>query len=317
MSDQAQGQSELSTRERIGALLGTPQEQTPADPPEPSGADPVETEQPQQQAEPESEVPETDPTEGWQEIEVEGEKLLVPPKFAKGFMQERDYTQKRQADAEYRKAIEAREQGVVLRERALQALQPLYVQGQQVEAQIQAMNRLDWEALRQSDPLEYTTKRGDYSLLVQQRQMLAQNIERGLQHLGAQQQHLLAKAVNDATPVIKRSVPDWGTNEAGQRFMKYGQGIGMTPQEMMGVAATPWAVVALEKARKYDELQAGTAQLPKKIANASSPVAKPGAKPTALAAGEASYRKNQEAFRKSGGKDKDALKALIKAKLRG
>lgn len=316
MSDQGESQSQPSIKDRIGALL-TSQEQ-PAQPeaeveaPQQEAQEPAQAEAPEQVEAQEPEAEKATPDD-WVEIELEGEKLQVPPKWQKAFLQERDYTQKRQADADYRRTVEAREQGLQVREQALQALQPLYAQAQNIEATLQGYQRLDWDSLRVNDPLDYSTKRADYAALLQQRADLHRNIEQGHAYVNQKSQESLAAQVRAAEPLIRKAIPDWGPEKDAQ-LTRYAIDSGASPAEITGLAARPWAIPLLEKARKYDELQASKAQLPKRVQQLS-PVAKPGAKPTVANAEHALYRKNIEQFRKSGGKDKAALRAVIRAKL--
>jgi hypothetical protein len=316
MSDQGETQSP-SIRDRIGAFL-RPETQQPQEEPvaEVPQEEVVTGEEAPQVAEEAPEAPVADPTADWAEVEVDGEMLQVPPKFAKAFMQERDYTQKRQADAEYRKALEVREYATQVREQSMAQLQPLYAQAQIMEGAVQQWQRFDWEALRANDPLEYAAKRADYAALLQQRGDLHRHIEGAHQNLSQQNESALAQAIAASQPIIRKAIPDWGADK-DSAVTRYALEAGASPFELRQYVATrPWAVVALEKARKYDELQASKAQLPKQT-KPLSPVAKPGAKPTVQNVVAASYRKNQETFRKSGGKDKAALRALIKAKVTG
>ncbi len=261
---------------------------------------------------PQPEAQEATPDD-WVEVELDGEKMQVPPKWSKAFMQERDYTQKRQLDADRARVVEAREHGLQVREQALQALQPLYAQAQNIESTLQQAQRIDWEALRRDDPVEYSAKRADYAALMQQRNDLHQHINQGHNYIQQQAQQNLAQQIQAAAPLIKKAVPDWSA-EKDVKLTKLALEKGASPHELQNFVATrPWAIELLDAAHKWYELQASKAQLPKKAT--PSPVARPGAKPTHVSADAASYRKNTEAFRKSGGKDAKALRAMIKAKL--
>jgi hypothetical protein len=317
--DQASEQSQPSIRERIGNLLTPSQEQAPQEAPQVDVNDPeavATAEEPEIQEAPEQEVQATepDPTQDWSEVEVDGEKLQVPPKFAKAFMQERDYTQKRQADAELRRVTEIRAQSLQAQEQVFTQLQPLYLQASLIDQHIQRFARTDWESLRAQDPVEHSNQKADYNHLLLQRQELSQQIEQGRGYLNQTRQQAMAQAAQAALPIIKRAIPDWGAEKDSQ-LTKLALDHGASPEELQGLVARPWAVVLMEKARKYDELQAKRAQLPKTVEKLS-PVARPGAKPTHVSAETASYRKNQEQFRKSGGKDSQSLRALLKAHLR-
>src|SRR6185503_7379008 len=82
-----------SLEDRLGALMGVPE-----DPPEGEA-----------QAEPQEGQPEEVQAEAPAEtfdLEVDGEKFTLPKKLEKGFLQERDYTQKSMALADLRKSVE-------------------------------------------------------------------------------------------------------------------------------------------------------------------------------------------------------------------
>ena len=317
MSDQGVSQSEPSIRDRIGSMLASQEqpaqtEQVEAPQEEVAAPEQLPPELPPEEAPPQ-EAAEAAP-EDWVEVELEGEKLQVPPKWHKAFMQEKDYTQKRQADADRARIIEAREQGVQVREHALQALQPLYSQAHAMENAVQYFNKLDWDSLRVNDPVDFGVKRADYAALLQQRADLHKHIEQGHAFVSQQARESVAAQVRAAEPLIRKVVPDWGP-EKDQKLTRLALEKGASPHELQAFVATrPWAIELMDAAHKWYELQASKAQLPKRAQNLS-PVAKPGAKPTHVSQEAASYRKNQEQFRKSGGKDPVALRALIKAKL--
>lgn len=311
MSDQGESQS-LSIKDRIGAVLSPPQEQ--AEPPEQS---PVETEQPatenQEVESQEVQATEPDPTADWEEVELDGDKIVIPPKFRDAFLKNADYTQKTQTLAEQRRIVEQRAQSLQVQEQTLQHLQPLYAQGQMLEATIQQYQKLDWAAIQANDPVDYATKRADYAALTQQKQELLQHINQGQQYLNQQRQSAMAEAAKAAEPIIRKAIPDWGPDKDA-KLTHFALKNGATAEELRGLAIRPWAVVLMDMAMKYQDLQAKKAELPKQVKHLS-PVAKPGAKPSAMSADGASYRKNQEQLRKSGGKDPGALRALIRAKL--
>ncbi len=316
MSDQGVSQSEPSIKDRIGAVLASSEKPQPEpeveEAPQEAGDSPQEPEQQVPETpEPEAEAEQATPQD-WVEVELDGDTLQVPPKWQKAFLQEKDYTQKRQADADRARIVDAREKYLHAREQSLNALQPLYGQSMVLNQTIAQLERLDWDSLRANDPVEYSTKRADYAAFLQQRHSLQQNIEQGHAYMNQQSQAALGEQLRAAEPLIRKAIPDWGP-EKDQQLTHYAINHGAPESDLFGLAARPWAIAILDKARKYDELQASRAQLPKKAM--PSPVAKPGAKPTLVSSSSALYRKNVEQFRKSGGKDPASLRALIKAKL--
>ena len=311
--DQATEQSQPSIRERIAAVVSTKEPEVPQEAPvEAPEVETPEVEAPQV-AETPPEVPETDPTADWKEVELEGEKLQVPPKWEKAFLQEKDYTQKTQALADQRRLIDQREANLQAQEQTFQQLQPLYLQAHAMEQSIQQYQKIDWQAFYASDPVECNNKKADYALLLQQRQELFRHIEQGQSHLTQQRNAAMAQAAQAAMPIIKKAIPDWSAEKDAQ-LTKFALDAGATAEELTGLVARPWAVILLEQARKFQELQANKAQLPRKAG--LSPVAKPGAKQTVQSSEHALYRKNLEQFRKSGGKDSVSLKSAIAAKLK-
>ena len=306
MSDQ--GEQPVSIKDRIGAVLA------PEPPPQEAAPEPEqEAEQVEETPEPQ-EAPEATPDE-WVEIELEGEKLQVPPKFSKAFLQERDYTQKRQADAAYRNLVETRERQLQAREQAIGQLQPLYGQMHAINQSIEQYQRIDWETLKANDPLEHSAKRTDYLLALQQRNELGQYIEQGHGYVNQQSEAAIAEQIRAAEPLVRKAVPDFGP-EKDAKLTKLALDKGLTPYEIRAFVATrPGAVEILDAAHKWFELQAQKAQLPKK-AQTLSPVAKPGAKTTHVSSEAASYRKAQEDLKKSKGRDSNAIRTLLRAKLR-
>lgn len=311
MSDQAQGQSEQpSIKDQIGALLSPPEPEQTIE--QPVVEVPQEGEVPQT-AETQAEVPETDPTANWEEVEVNGVRVQVPPEVAKGVMQERDYTQKTQALADERRAVEANRQAVQIQQAAMAQVQPLVTAVMQIDQQMQAYQRIDWDTLRANDPLDYSTKRADYAALAQHRQEVTNRLNQAGAYFDQQAKIAIARAAAAAAPAIKRLVPDWSPEKVST-LEKYAVKEGYTPHELLQMSSRPHAVSTLEKARKWDELQAKTAQLPKKVSGLS-PVAKPGAR--AADPQQASFRTAIERVKTSGGKDKNAIRAAIAAKLKG
>src|SRR6185312_13074674 len=97
-----------SVEDRIANIFGAEPPKKQAVPQQaPVQEEPAQTEEPQAASEEQpSEEESAAPAEETFELEIDGEKFVLPKKLEKGFMQERDYTQKSQTLADQRRQIE-------------------------------------------------------------------------------------------------------------------------------------------------------------------------------------------------------------------
>jgi len=96
-----------------------------------------------------------------EEIEVTREELL------QGYQRQSDYTKKTQGISEERKAIEEERSNLSTEMQALYQQREQYQQalgqlGNQLLAGISRFQNVNWEQLKESDPIEYMTKRDEF-----------------------------------------------------------------------------------------------------------------------------------------------------------
>jgi len=194
-------------------------------------------------------------------VTVDGKTEHLPiEEVAKGYQRQADYTHKTMALATERKSFEGERQQVA-QERAqyAQLLTALQVQLQQPEP--------NWQALHDADPVEYLRQK-DIWRDRQDRAAAAQFELQRTQSLQAQEQQAkLYQAVNEGRQKLVELVPEWKDAKKWEAdrvgLLNYGKKLGFTDEEL-GQTYDPRAVIALHKARKYDELMANK---PKPVAN--------------------------------------------------
>lgn len=214
-------------------------------------------------------------------LEVDGKQItLTKAELAEAYkngLRQGDYTQKTMALAEQRKAAEA-EVHKAQQERNAYA-QNLQKMAAQLEGAIQQQQQIDWNALLDSDPVEFLKQKhlADQRQAAlqqnqQQQQLVAQQIqadqaEQLKTHLSTQQQELLAK------------LPEWKdeTKAKTERdaIKSYLATQGYEAKDI-GAISDHRAVILARKAMRYDEMMAKAQAAAKKVSNLPTRVERPG-----------------------------------------
>lgn len=181
-----------------------------------------------------------------------------------GYQRQADYTRKTQEVAERSKAIQAQEQSLEQMRSQYEASINMLAQ----EMQRYLPQEPDWEKLHQDDPINFPIiekQWRDYKTnlaAVQQEQFRVQ--QEATQKEMLQRQRI----VEEGTKYIFEKMPDWKDqgkwNEARSQLREYGQKVGYTEEEL-NAALDPRAILVLDKARRWDALQANRPQ-PQKAA---------------------------------------------------
>jgi hypothetical protein len=264
--------NEYSAAEALGDFLEPPkQEETPQ--PDTELDTPA-------KAEPEAEPVEAQEADDGVEIEVDGKPVkLTKAELAeavKGQMRQADYTKKTMEVAEQRKEAQAEKaQALAQREQYATALQQ---QAAVLQAALGEQQKTDWNALLDSDPVEYLKQRNLFEqrqaalgqsvqqlqVIDQQRQAEAQ--ENRSRFLSQQQDELLAK------------LPEWkdeGKAKAEKEALsKYLKDFGYSKDEVDGVADHR-AVLMARKAMLYDQMVSKAQATAKKVQNLPQRVERP------------------------------------------
>lgn len=199
-------------------------------------------------------------------VVVDGKEQKVTLQEAlAGYQRQSDYTRKTQEVAERSKAIQAEQQQIAQMRSQYESSINLLAQ----EMQRYLPQEPDWEKLHQDDPINFPIiekQWRDYKAnlaAVQQEQFRIQqeNSQKEIQ----QRQRL----VEEGMKFILDKMPEWKDqgkwNESRGQLREYGKQVGYSEEEL-NAAIDPRAILILEKARRWDALQANRPQPQKAVA---------------------------------------------------
>ena len=221
-----------SVTEAQEALLSLlePEEETPeteeAQPTEEEESQPVEEdesfeeeseeEEEAEEAEEESEEPEGEEEEELYAVTVNGEEVAVSlDELLSGYSRQSDYTRKTQEIATDRKEMEALQQQYNSEVAKIQQERQQYMdtltniisnQGGELEK----FANVDWDSLRESDPIEYVTTREQYREAQERIQGLQQEQARAAQTQQAQMKQAQHEMLQVEKGKLVEALPEWG-----------------------------------------------------------------------------------------------------------
>jgi len=262
-----------SVREAQEALLGMmePEEETPeteeAQPTEEEESQPVEEDE---SLEEESEEPEdSEETDSRAEegedlyaVTINGEEHTIPlDELLKGYSRHSDYTRKTQELSEHRRQIEAHHQQWSAEVQQIQTERQQYVTALQnvVENSVGTLDQfatVDWEALKNDNPLEYITKRDEFRETqdnVRQAQFQQQQAHAAHQQ---ESQRTHQRVLQEEHGRLVESLPEWKEAETrkklGSEIKAYALTQGYTSEEI-GSLVDHRSLMTLYKAMKFDK----------------------------------------------------------------
>lgn len=199
-----------------------------------------------------SDEPEEDDSE---EIEIEGKSYKVPKELKDMVLMHKDYTQKTQAVAEQRRAVDERAQALESRERIMAQTFDKAVEFRDVQNRLSQYEQIDWQGLAEQDPAQATRLNIAYQQLQREAQAkwnaLQQANSQAEQLTQQQRQQQLAQAEQD----LKARLPNFGPQLAEKIVTTAKDSYGFTPQELEGLTDARHVHV-LHDAMKWRELQA-------------------------------------------------------------
>lgn len=253
------------------------QRETPAEPEEqPPEADETATDD-DPNAEGDNADSDADTDAALETIELEGISLEVTKEQAevlqKAALRQADYSRKmNEVSAKEKAAVQRLEQAERLAggvEKYAEAMASIRVIDQQIK-QFEAVN---WQQLRQDDPAQYAALATDMQTL----RLSKQQAEQAAQGIGStieqERQAGFAQERQAMTQALQKEFKDWAA--ASDAICQYAAQAGVQ-EKTLATLTDPALVLALEKARKYDALQASKTAL-KATVKAAPPVVKPGA----------------------------------------
>lgn len=319
MADDAQGQSAAETNkasiQNLAMAMATAPEGNPdandsdPEPPEPTGdetqAEETKAEEPEGQPEPE---------EALVELEVNGKVYQVPEEIRKGHLREADYTRKTQEVAEQRKAIAAEVEQVQRLKQATQSLAPLFGEMSKAESRLQEIGREYLPGLEQSDPIKAYGLQIEAMNLREQMKNGQGLLTAKLQEIEQFEEQQLAQNLEKTRKEIATLIPDW-TPARDKALGESVQKLGLPKSYIKAIVGDPRLVVLLDKAARWDALQDKSKTTAAKVVTLP-PVTKPTGRANQSEA-RVQVDRLQERVKQTGGKDSDARRALLAARLKG
>lgn len=206
---------------------------------------------------------------GGEEVEVELDELI------NGYQRSKDYTQKSQALAEQRKAIDA-ERGHL--EQVKQERMAYAQKLQALDSFLSQQNRgEDLEVLKETDPIGYAVKVAEQSQREKQLSVVRAEQNRIAQQQQAEQQQNLQNHLKYEFDKLTSVIPELATPKGDairKEIREYAKSVGWSDQELSSVYDHR-AVLTLYKAMKFEQLQKGKPDTLKKVQQAPK-MLKPG-----------------------------------------
>ena len=266
----ALGGSVTEAQEALLSLL-EPEEETP----EEEEAQPTEEEESQPEEEDESfeeeseeEEESEDADEREPEVEdvyavtVNGEEQTVTlDELVKGYSRQSDYTRKTQELSEQRKEASTLHNRWNAEIQQIQAERQQYVNALQnvVENSLGSLDNfatIDWETLKNENPLEYVTKRDEFRE-AQDKVRQSQNMQQqAQQEYQAESQRNHKRTLYEETNKLVSELPEWGEPESraklGKEIKEYALSQGYTTEEIASLIDHR-SLLTIFKAMKFDK----------------------------------------------------------------
>ena len=243
----------------------------------------------------EEELEEESEEEDVYSVRVDGEDHEVTlDELLKGYSRLSDYTKKTQEVANQRGQIEQLANQYNSEVAQIQAERQQYIESLQSVLQgsmseLDQFANMDWQSLKESNPLEYVTRRDEYREAqdrigaLQREQALAQ------QRQQEEQSVLRARTLADENAKLVERIPEWSDPEAKQKLASdlkiYASEQGFIQEEIESLIDHR-SLIVLQKAMLYDKLNSGAVRK-KKVVN----------KPRVVRSGKGTSKK-QDATRK-------------------
>ena len=225
-------------------------------------------EETEEEEEPEGEE-ESEETEGEEEEElyavtVNGEEVAVSlDELLSGYSRQSDYTRKTQEIAGDRKEMETLQQQYNSQMSTIQQERQHYMEALQgiITNSAEGLTKysdVDWENLKETDPIEFVTKREELRQSQEKVQALQREQYQTQQRHQHEAQKMRANIVQEEFGKLVEKLPEWGEEdkqkEIASSIRSYASTQGFTEEELNSLVDHR-SLLVLMKAEKYDKLQ--------------------------------------------------------------
>ena len=197
-------------------------------------------------------------------VRVNGEEIEVTEdELVKGYSRQADYTKKTQELSEQRRNIEQLESQYNSQLGQMQQERQQYMDGlnqliQQSMGGLEQFSNVDWNRLKEEDPIEFITKRDEYREAQERVRSGQHQYTLEQQKQAGEMQALQQQVLQQEHAQMVEKIPEWG-DPTQQKVLatglrEYATGQGYTEEEI-GALVDHRSLIVLMKAQKYDELQ--------------------------------------------------------------
>ena len=269
----ALGGSVTEAQEALLSLLEPEEETLETEEAQPTEVEESQPEEEDESFEEESEEEEVEESEDTDEeaaedllyaVTVNGEEQEVSlDELMKGYSRQSDYTRKTQEVSEQRKEFDTMKQQMAGEYQQIQAERQHYVQNLQslMEGSMAGLDKfaeVNWELLKETDPIEFVTKKEEFRDSQEKVQRMQQEQHAAQQRGAAQAQQEHRRVLAEEGAALVKAVPEWGDSEKKEKMASnirsYAMENGFTKEELDSLIDHR-SILVLLKAQKYDKLQ--------------------------------------------------------------
>ncbi len=268
-------------------------EETQDEPLEEVSEDEEDSVEDEDESEEESEEDEVEEESDVYAVKVGGEELEVSlDELISGYSRHSDYTRKTQEIASERSQMAELQQQWSNEITQAQAERQQYIEAlgqfaEQSTAGLEQFNNVDWDNLRQTDPIAFVTKKEEFREAQERVQQVKAEHDRSLQKQNEELAKMRHLAVQEEHKRLIEAVPEWNNKEKRDKMAgdlsSYALEQGFSKEELQQLIDHR-SMIVLMKAQKYDALQKSDVKS-KKLKN----------KPKVIRAGKGTNKKSDTA----------------------
>jgi len=190
-------------------------------------------------------------------VKIDGEEFEVTlDELRNGYQRQADYTRKSQSLAEQRKAYEANLQAVQAERN--QYAQVLENMSANQNAELQRYENINWQELKDSDPMEYMEKRLEYQEAKEKISELNNERYRVQQQNEAEMANVLQEKIQNEAELLVQKLPEYADPNSNLKndLRNYALGLGFSEQDVDGITDHR-VVMVLHKAMMQDQVVKG------------------------------------------------------------
>ncbi len=268
-------------------------EETQDEPLEEVSEDEEDSVEDEEESEEESEEDEVEEEPDVYAVKVDGEELEVSlDELISGYSRHSDYTRKTQEIASERSQMAELQQQWSNEITQAQAERQQYIEAlgqfaEQSTAGLEQFNNVDWDNLRQTDPIAFVTKKEEFREAQERVQQVKVEHDRSLQKQNEELAKMRHLALQEEHKRLIEAVPEWNDPEKrgtlAKELSSYALSQGFKKEELQELIDHR-SLIVLMKAQKYDALQNSDVKA-KKLKN----------KPKVIRSGKGSSKKSDTA----------------------